>query len=103
MLDMLTTAAIKDLRLQLYRFANRQSDPTVHSRALTVVSMMGEAVERDDPTVRKDLANSVAQLEEALCGTRRAINPYNFLSLAPLTIADAKARFVTPIALSSHR
>jgi hypothetical protein len=87
MLDTLTAAAIKDLRLQLYHFANRQGDPTAHSRCLTVVSLMGEAVERDDPTFRKDLANSVARLEDALCGTRRATNPYNFLSR--LTIADA--------------
>jgi hypothetical protein len=28
--------------------------------------MLGEAVEQDDPAVREDLANSVAQLEEAL-------------------------------------
>ena len=37
-----------------------------HSRCLTVVSMLGEVIERDDPAVRADLANSVAQLEEAL-------------------------------------
>ena len=103
MLDALTTTEIQPLRLELCQFANRQSDPNVQSRCLTVVAMLDEAVERDDPAVREDLGNSVAQFEEALHGTRRAIDPYNFLSLAPLTIADAKARFVTPIALSSHR
>ena len=97
MLDALTTAEIHALRLKLYHFANRQSDPTVQSRCLTVGSMLGKAVERDDPTVREDLAKSVEQLEEALRGTRRAIDPYNFLSLVPLTIADAKARFANPI------
>ena len=74
-----------------------------HSRCLTVVSMLGEVIERDDPAVREDLANSVAQLEEALGGTRRTIEPYNFLSLAPLTIADARARFASPIVLSFRR
>src|SRR5262249_53595133 len=103
MLDALTTAEIQALRLQLYHFANRQSDATVHSRCLTVVSMLGKVVERDDPAVRADLANSVAQLEEALGGTRRAIDPYNLLSLAPLTIADARARFANPIVLSIRR
>jgi hypothetical protein len=93
MLDALTTAEIQALRLELYHFANRQSDPIVRSRCLTVVSMLGEAVERDDPIVREDLAKSVERLEEAVRDTQRAIDPYNFLSLTPLTIADAKARF----------
>jgi hypothetical protein len=103
MLDPLTIAEIQGLTLQLYHFANRQSDPTVHSRCLTVISMLGQAVERDDPSVREDLAKSVERLEEAVRDTRRAIDPYNFLSLAPLTIADAKARFANPIVLSFHR
>lgn len=103
MLDALITAEIQALRLELCHFANRQSDPLVQSRCLTVVSMLGKAVERDDPTVREDLANSVEQLEQALRGRRRAIDPHNFLSLAPLTIADAKARFANPIVLSFHR
>jgi hypothetical protein len=103
MLDALTTAEIQALRLELYHFANRQSDPTAQSCCFAVASMLGVAVERDDPTLRADLANSVAQLEEALGGTRRAIDPYNFLSLVPLTIADAKARFADPIVLSFHR
>ena len=98
MLDALTTTEIQALRLELCHFANRQSDANVQSRCHAVVSMLGKAVERDDPAVRTDLANSVAQLEAALRGTRRAIDPY-FLSLAPLTIADAKARFVSPIVL----
>jgi hypothetical protein len=99
MLDALTTAEIQALRLELCQFANRQTDPNVQSRCLAVVSMLGKAVERDDPAVRADLANSVAQLEVALRGTRPAIDPYNFLCLAPLTIADAKARFVCPFVL----
>jgi hypothetical protein len=99
MLDALTTTEIQALRLELCQFANRQSDPNVQSRCLAVVAILGKAVERDDPAVRADLANSVAQLEETLRGTRRAIDPYNFLSLAPLTIADAKARFLSPIVL----
>jgi len=102
MLDAVTTAEIQALRLELYHFANRQSDPTVRSRCLAVISMLGEAVERDDPTVREDLANSVEQLEEAVHDTRRAIDPNNVLSLAPLTIGDAKARFAYPIVLSFH-
>ena len=103
MLDALTTTEIQALRLQLYHFANRQSSPIVRSRCLTVVALLGEAVERDDPKVRTDLANSVVQLEEAVCNPRRAIDPYNFLSLVPLTIADAKARFASPIVLSLRR
>jgi hypothetical protein len=99
MLDALTTAEIQALRLELYQFANRQTDPIVQSRCLTVVSMLGKAVEQDDPAVREDLANSVAQLDQALRGTRRAMDAYNFLSLAPLTIADAKARFANSIVL----
>jgi hypothetical protein len=100
MLDALITAEIQALRLELCHFANRQSDPKVRSRCLTVVSMLGKAVERDDPNVREDLGNSVEQLAEAVHTTRLAIDPYNFLSLAPLTIADAKARFAYPIVLS---
>jgi|SRR5580700_10973746 hypothetical protein len=100
MLDALITAEIQALRLELCHFANRQSDPLMQSRCLTV---LGKAVERDDPTVREDLANSVEQLEQALRGRRRAIDPHNFLSLAPLTIVDAKARFANPIVLSFHR
>jgi hypothetical protein len=100
---MLDALEIKALRLQLYHFANRQSDPTVCSRCLTVVSMLGEAIERDDPKVREDLAKSVERLAEAVRDTRRATDLYNFLSLAPLTSADAKARFVKPLVLSFHR
>jgi hypothetical protein len=103
MLDALTTVEIQALRLELYHFANRQSNPTVRARCLTVVSMLGKAVERDDPTVRQDLANSVVQLEEAVCNPRRAIDPCNFLSLVPLTIADAKARFAAPVVFSFLR
>jgi hypothetical protein len=72
----------------------------VRSRCLAVVSLLGEVVERDDPAVRTELANSVAQLEEALSGTPRTIDPNNFLNLVPLTIADAKARFANPVVLS---
>ena len=102
MLDALTTAEIQALRLELYHFANRQKDSIVQSRCLTVVSILAEAVERDDPIVRKDLAKSVERLEEAVRDTRRATDLYNFLSLAPLTIADAKARFADPIVVSFH-
>ena len=34
--------------------------------------------------------------------TRRAIDPNNVLSLVPLTVADAKARFADPIVFSFH-
>jgi hypothetical protein len=103
MLDALTTAEIQALRLELYHFANRQNDQ-VRSRCLAVVSLLGEAVERDDdPAVRAELANSVTQLEEALSGAPRMIDPYNFLNLVPLTIADAKARFADPVVLSFLR
>src|SRR5262245_25397387 len=99
-MDALTITEIQALRLQLYHFANRQNDQ-VRARCVAVVSMLGEAVERgDDPAFRADLANSVAQLEEALSGTPREIDPYNLLSLVPLTIADARARFVDPVVLS---
>ena len=100
MLDALTIAEIQALRLELYHFANRHSDPKVHSRCLAVASMLGEAVERNDVTVREDLANSVEQLEEAVRGTRRAIEPSNTLSLAPLAIVNAKTRFANPIVVS---
>jgi hypothetical protein len=100
MLDAITTAEIQALRLELCHFANRQSEPTVQSCCLAVASMLGEAVERDDPIVREVLANSVEQLEEAVRGTRRAIDPSNTLSIVPLTIGNAKARFVAPIVLS---
>ena len=102
MLDALTIAEIQALRLDLYHFANRHSDPKVHSRCLAVASMLGEAVERNDVTVREDLANSVEQLEEAVRATRRAIELSNTLSLAPLAIADARARFANPIVISFH-
>ena len=101
MLDALTTAEIQALRLELYHFANRQSDPTVQSCCFAVASMLGEAVERDDPIVREVLANSVQQLEEAVLGKRRAIDPSkNTHGIQPLTIGNAKARFVAPIVLS---
>ena len=103
MLDALTTAEIQALRLELYHFANRQTDSIVQSRCLTVVSMLGEAVERDDPIIRADLAKSVELLEEALRDIHRATEPSTTLSLVSLTIADAKARFAEPIVLSFHR
>jgi hypothetical protein len=56
-----------------------------------------EAVERDDPIVREALAHSVEHLEEAVRGTRRAIDPSNTLGILPLTIGNATARFVAPI------
>jgi hypothetical protein len=62
--------------------------------------MLGEAVERDDPIVREALANSVEHLEDAVLGKRRAIDPSNTLGIVPLTIGNAKARFVAPIVLS---
>jgi hypothetical protein len=94
---------IQALQMELSHFANRQSDPLVQSRCLTVLSLLEKAVERDTPTVREDLANSVEQLEQALRDKRRSIDPYNFLSLAPLTITNAKARFAKPIVLSPRR
>jgi hypothetical protein len=48
------------------------------------------------------LANSVEQLEDALHDMRRAIDPNNVLSLVPLTVADAEARFADPIVFSPH-
>ena len=102
MLDALTTGEIQALRLELYHFANRQSDQTVRSRCLAVVSMLGEAVERDDLTVRENLANSVEQLEEALHELAPCDRPHDVLSLVSLTIADAKARFADPMVFSFH-
>jgi hypothetical protein len=55
------------------------------------------------PILPAQSAKSAERLEEAVRDTRRAIDPYNFLSLAPLKIADAKARFANPIVLSFHR
>jgi hypothetical protein len=62
--------------------------------------MLGEAVERDDPIVREALANSVEHLEDAVLGKRCAIDPSNTLGIPPLTIGNARARFVAPIVLS---
>jgi hypothetical protein len=50
----------------------------------------------------RGLSKTVERLEEAVRDTRRATDLYNFLSLAPLTIADAKARFADPIVVSFH-
>jgi predicted ATPase len=78
---------------KLYQSANRAAHAhavlAVQSCCLAVASMLGEAVERDDPIVREVLANSVEQLEEAVRGTRRAIDPSNTLSIVPLTIGNA--------------
>ena len=98
--DALTTAEIQALRIELHHFANRQTDPVVQSRCLTVVSMLGNAVERDDPVFRQDLANSIAQLEGTLRCTRSAISSDNTISIAPLVLANAKARFAHPIVIS---
>jgi hypothetical protein len=102
MLDLLTTAEIQALRLELHLFADRQTDPTVRSQCLTIDSKLAEALERDDPLLREVLANSVEQLKEALRGARRAIEPSNPLSLTPSTGEYASARFVNPIILSFH-
>ena len=64
--DALTTAEIQALQVKLHHFANRQTDSDVRSHCLIVVSMLGNAVERDDPVFRQGLASSVAQLEWAL-------------------------------------
>ena len=72
MLDALITAEIQALRLELCHFANRQSDPLMQSRCLTVVSMLGKAVERDDPTVREDLAIPLSNLNKpSVAGAER--------------------------------
>jgi hypothetical protein len=54
------------------------------------------------PPAKSRLANSVEQLEDALHDMRRAIDPNNVLSLVPLTVADAEARFADPIVFSPH-
>jgi hypothetical protein len=79
---MLDAFIIQALQIELSHFANRQSDPLVQSRCLTVLSLLDKTIERDTPTAREDLANSVEQLEQALRGKRRSIDPYIFLSLA---------------------
>ena len=66
MLDPLTTAEIQTLRLKLQLFASRQTDATVRSQCLAVDTKLAEVLEGDDPILRKILANSVEQLEEAL-------------------------------------
>jgi hypothetical protein len=67
MLDALITTEIQALRLELCQFANRQSDQNVQSRCHAIVAMLGKAVERDDPAVRADLANSVAPTRYTPC------------------------------------
>jgi hypothetical protein len=66
MLDLLTAAEIQALRLKLQLFAGRQTDATVRSQCLAVDTRLAEVLEGDDPIRRQILANSVAQLEEAL-------------------------------------
>jgi hypothetical protein len=68
---MLDAFIIQALQIELSHFANRQSDPLVQSRCLTVLSLLDKTIERDTPTAREDLANSVEQLEQALRGKRR--------------------------------
>ena len=55
-------------------------------------------------TGRSDRSGSPSKfcehLEDAVLGKRRAIDPSNTLGILPLTIGNAKARFVAPIVLS---
>jgi hypothetical protein len=102
MLDALSTAEIRALRLKLQLFASRQTDQTVRSQCHAVDTRLAEALEGDDPILRQILANSVEQLEEALRRARRATEPSDTPRLA-LTIEELTARFLNPTILPFHR
>jgi hypothetical protein len=72
MLDPLIAAEIQTVRLKLVAFADRQSDQTVRSQCLAVDARLAEVLEGGDPILHRVLANSVQQLEEALCWAARS-------------------------------
>jgi hypothetical protein len=88
MLDLLTTAEIQALRLQLHHFGSQQQDPDVKFHCFIVETNLAEALVGDDPMLRDALVSSVAELERALGRAR----------LADLTAsgADQAARLTTP-------
>jgi hypothetical protein len=66
MQDVLTTAEIQILRLNLLAFADQQSDQSVRFECAALGAKLAEALDGDDPILRRTLAVSVEQLEAAL-------------------------------------
>jgi hypothetical protein len=86
MLDLLTTAEIQALRLQLHHFGSQQQDPDVKFHCFIVETNLAEALVGDDPMLRDALVSSVAELERALGRAR----------LARLTTPKPPASMISP-------
>ena len=72
MLDVLTTAEVQALRLQLHDFASRQSDQVVKICCSAVDLDLARIVGRQDEQTLRELAASVKQLAKAVQTARTA-------------------------------
>jgi len=68
--DPLTATDIQIVRLQLQLLCSRQSDPAVRYYGAIVDFNLAQALVRDDPIQRAELANYVEEFRDALCRTR---------------------------------
>lgn len=66
MFDQLTVSDIQIVRLQLQLLCGRQSDPAVRYYGAIVDFNLAQALVRDDPMLRAELANYVEEFDEAL-------------------------------------
>jgi hypothetical protein len=70
MLNPLTVTDIQVVRLQLQVLCSRQSDPAVRYYGAIVDFNLAQALIRDDPIQRAELANYVEEFRAALCRAR---------------------------------
>jgi hypothetical protein len=66
MLDPLTATDIQIVRLQLQVLCSRQGDPAVRYYGAIVDFNLAQALVRDDPMQRAELANYVEEFRDAL-------------------------------------
>jgi hypothetical protein len=70
MLDPLTATDIQVVRLQLQLLCSRQRDPAVRYYGAIVDFNLAQALIRDNPIQRAELANYVDEFRLALCRAR---------------------------------
>jgi hypothetical protein len=68
--DPLTTTDIQVVRLQLQLLCSRQTDPAVRYYGAIVDFNLAQALIRDNPIQRAELANYVEEFRVALCRAR---------------------------------
>jgi hypothetical protein len=73
MLDPLTATDIQIVRLQLQLICSRQTDPAVRYYGAIVDFNLAQALVRDNPIQRAELASYVEELRVALCRAGRQV------------------------------